>query len=340
MMLVNNAGIGTATYEPLKHASWNGWTFTDTVFPFFLWISGLALTLSFAKRVEVGADRGKLLLHSLRRGATIFGLGLFLNAFPAFNLATIRIPGVLQRIGICYFLASIVFLYCSKRMQAVVTAACLLSFWAIMSWAPVPECGAGSLTRECNFAKYVDGMFLTGHMYSQTKTWDPEGIVSTIPAVATTMFGILTGHLLRASLAPLEKLAWIFFSGNILIFLGLFWDKVLPINKNLWTSSYAVFMAGLALAVFGCCYWLADIKGWKRWGRPFAIYGSNAIAIYVMAGLVARLMGMWQLRRPLYDVFLSFASPINASFLYGMFHVLVLYGVAWVLYKKGWFLKV
>ncbi|MBS1823788.1 MAG: DUF5009 domain-containing protein [Acidobacteria bacterium] len=340
MMLVNNAGGFPEVYSPLKHAFWHGWTFTDTVFPFFLWICGVAMTLSFAKRVEAGADRSRLLLHSLRRGAMIFGLGLLLNGFPYYNLATIRIPGVLQRIGLCYAIGALIFLYTSPRVQAWITAACLMVYWALMSWVPVPGCGAGSLERECNLEQYIDGMFLSGHMYSATKTWDPEGIVSTIPAVATILFGILTGYLLRSALPALEKLGWMFFTGNLLLFVGLFWDKALPINKNIWTSSYTVFMAGMALVVFACCFWLADYKGWKKWGRPFEIYGSNAIAVYVMAGLIARLIGMAGLRKPISEALLSFAAPAHASLLYGMMHVTLLYLIAWALYKKGWFLKI
>ncbi|MBL8179643.1 MAG: DUF5009 domain-containing protein [Bryobacterales bacterium] len=340
MMLVNNAGGFPEVYSPLKHAAWHGWTFTDTVFPFFLWICGVAMTLSFAKRVETGADPAKLTLHSLRRGATIFALGLLLNGFPYYNLATIRIPGVLQRIGLCYAIGAVIFLYTSPRVQAWIAAACLSLYWALWSWVPVPNCGAGSLDRDCNLEHFIDGMFLSGHMWSATKTWDPEGIVSTIPAIATILFGILTGHLLRAAMPALEKLSWMFFTGNLLLFAGLFWDKLLPINKNIWTSSYAVFMAGMALVVFACCYWLADYNGWKRWGRPFEIYGSNAIAVYVLAGLIARIIGMLGWRKPIYESLLSIASPINASLLYGLLHVTLLYCIAWALYKKGWFLKV
>ena len=210
----------------------------------------------------------------------------------------------------------------------------------MMSWRPVQGCGAGALERECNLQQFVDGMFLSGHMYSATKTWDPEWIVSTIPAVVTLLFGVLTGHLLRSAMAVLEKLGWMFFTGNLLLFAGLFWDKVLPINNNIWTSSYAVFMAGMALVVFACCYWLADYKGWKRWGQPFAIYGSNAIAVYVLAGLIARVIGMLGWRKPIYGAMLAVASPINASLLYGLANVALLYLIAWALYRKGWFLKV
>lgn len=340
MMLVNNAGGFDQVYGPLKHAAWHGWTFTDTVFPFFLWIAGVSMTFSFAKRVEAGADRTRLLWHALRRGLIIFVLGLFLNGFPFFNLATLRIPGVLQRIGVCYFCAALVFLYCSRRMQAWVTAACLLVYWALMTLAPVPGVASGVLEKGQNFAAYIDSLVLSGHMWSATKTWDPEGILSTIPAISTTLFGVLTGHLLRSSLSALEKAAWMFSSGSILLFLGAWWDKVFPINKNIWTSSYTVFMAGMALVVFGCCYFFLDVKGWKKHTHWLAIYGSNAIAVYVIAGVVARMLGLLKLRTPVYEGFAAVVSPINASLLYGLSHVLLLYLLAWFLYRRGWFLKI
>lgn len=329
MMLVNNPGSWDHVYAPLRHAEWHGWTFTDTVFPFFLWIVGVAMTLSFARRLGEGRS---LLPHVLRRSAIIFGLGLLLNGFPYYNLATMRIPGVLQRIAVCYLIAAIVFVYVSWRGQMLVAAGLLLGYWGVMSMGPSLEKGA-------NFAEQVDTLFLSGHMWSATKTWDPEGIVSTLPAIATVLFGVLAGHLLRSGLPLLDKVGWLMVGGNALIFAGLVWDKVLPVNKNLWTSSFTVLMAGLAMVVFGCCYWLIDVKGWRRWAGPFVIYGSNAIAVYVVAGLFARMMGLLQWKRPVYEALLEMASPVNASLLYAAGNVLLLYLVALGLYRRGWFLR-
>ncbi len=340
MMLVNNAGSWNHVYGPLRHAEWHGWTFTDSVFPFFLWIAGAAMTFSFAKRVNAGVSRRYLALHALRRGLVIFALGIFLNGFPYFDLATLRIPGVLQRIGVCYFLAAVIFLFTSIRVQAMITGALLCFYWALMTLVPVPGFGAGVLEKMGNLAQYVDSLLLSGHMWSATKVWDPEGIISTIPAIATTLFGVLTGHLLQSALTAIEKTAWMLFSGNLLLFAGLVWDKLLPINKNLWTSSYAVFMAGMALVVFGACYWIIDVKGHRDWSRPLAIYGMNAIAVYVLAGLISRLIGIWGWRQPVYESLLPFASPINASLVYALGYVALLYGVAWILHRNKWFLRV
>ena len=289
MMLVNNAGNSSAVYPPLRHSAWHGWTFTDTIFPFFLWIAGVSMTFSFAKRLERKDSRARLLTHTLQRAATIFLLGLFLNLFPLFQFSTVRIPGVLQRIAVCYLIAGVIFLYTSLRGQIVWAASLLLIYCALMKLAPVPGFGAGILEKEGNFAQYVDQLVLSGHMWASSKTWDPEGIVSTLPAIATILFGILTGHLLRSRLMPESKTAWLMVMGNCLIGAGLIWAWWLPINKPLWTSSYSLLMAGMAANVFGCCYWLIDIQGYRRWSQPLAIYGMNAITVYVLAGLLSKL---------------------------------------------------
>lgn len=348
MILVNNAG-SDITYVPLEHAEWHGWTFTDLIFPFFLWIVGVSITLSFARRVARGDDRGKLILHIVRRSALIFLVGLFLALFPYFRLATVRIPGVLQRIAICYLIAATIFLFTGLRGRIIWIVFLLTSYWMLMKLVPVPGYGAGVLEQQGNLEQYIDGLFLKGHMYGQTKTWDPEGIVSTLPSVATALFGILAGMLLQARRSMEEKTAWMFFAGNCLIFAGLMMSTWLPINKKLWTSSYSVFMAGMAMVVFACCYWLIDVKKWHRWGRPFAIYGMNAITVYALSGLIGRLLEVVKvtsdgkqlsLHTAIFEsVFEPIASPKNASLLYALANVLLLYLVAYGMYRKRWFVR-
>ncbi len=350
MILVNDPGTWTAVYPPLRHAAWNGWTFTDLVFPFFLWIVGVAMTLSFAKRVERGDDRSKLFLHTLRRAGIIFALGLFLNGLPYFHLATWRIPGVLQRIAICYLIAAAIFLVTSWRGQAAWTIALLAVYWMLMTLVPVPGYGPGVLEKQGNLAQYIDNLFLRGHMWRETLTWDPEGVISTIPAIATTLFGILTGHLLRSARSAAEKTAWMFFAGNSLLFAGIVMNIWLPINKNLWTSSYSVFMAGMALNVFAFCCWLVDVKGYRAWAKPFAIYGMNAITVYVAAGALADLLDVIRVPGPgqpiplqdfLYQhLFAPLARPQNASLLWALSFVAVIYLLAYGMYRRKWFLKV
>ena len=345
MVLVNNPGSWSAIYPPLEHAAWNGWTFTDTVFPFFLWIVGVAMTLSFANRVEHGDPRGKLMLHVLRRAAIILAIGLFLNGFPYFPFFRIRYPGVLQRIAICYLIAAFVFLFVKVRGIVLITIALLVTYGLLMAIAPVPGCDAGSLTKDCNFARYVDSIALKGHMWSQTKTWDPEGIISTIPAIATALLGVLIGYVVRSKMTPAEKTTWMFVSGTLLLFAGSIMNNWLPINKNLWTSSYAVFMAGLASVVFALCYWFVDVLGYRKWTRPLAIYGMNAIAVFILTGLIGRLLGIlkvgdiglgtWLFR----TIFLPIASPINASLLYAAANVLFYFFIVYCMYRRNWFLR-
>ena len=341
MILVNDPGPSDAVYTQLEHSAWNGWTFTDLVFPFFLWIAGVAMTLSFARRNARGEDRRKLLAHVAQRALILFALGLFFNGFPWYHLATIRIAGVLQRIAVCYLIAGAIFLYTRLRGQLVWTGALLAVYWVLMTLVPVPGYGAGSLQPVGNFAQWIDSLVLSGHMYSHTRVWDPEGIVSTIPAVATTLLGILAGHLLRAPrLSAAEKTAWMLAWGNCMILAGLLMDPFLPINKNLWTSSYAVFMAGMALVVFGICYWLVDVQGWRRGTGPLVVFGMNAIASYTVAGMLARLLELAHWKQPIYDtLFAPLASPRNASLLYAIVFVISCWVPAWVMYRRKWFVR-
>ena len=345
MILVNNPGSGDDAYAPLRHAEWHGWTFTDVIFPFFLWIVGVAMTLSFARRMERGDNRGRLLLHVLRRSAIIFAIGFFLSGFPNFAFATIRIPGVLQRIAVCYLIAAAIFLFIGVRGQIAAVLSLLGGYWALMTLYPTPGCGAGALEMGCNFARYVDSLALSGHMWSHTKTWDPEGIVSTLPAIATTLFGALAGYILRLPRSEAEKTAWLFAGGNALLFTGSVLSLWMPFNKSLWTTPYSVLMAGLAMNAFAVCYWLVDVQGYRRWSRPFAIFGMNAIAAFVLSGILGRLLAILKvdgvtLHQIVYDgAFAPFASPKNASLLFALANVGVLYGVAYFLYRRRWFVR-
>ena len=346
MILVNNPG-SAAAYPPLQHAKWHGWTFTDLVFPFFLWIVGVAMTLSLAKRVARGDDRTHLLMHVLKRAAAIFFIGLLLNGFPYYDLSTIRIPGVLQRIALCYLIAGAIFLYArSTRIRIAVTSGLLGVYWVLMKTVDVPGCGADSFAMECNFAKWIDGMLLTGHMWASSKTWDPEGLVSTLPAVANTMLGIFAGQILASRSTPAEKSVWMFLSGNLLMFAAMMLATWMPINKQLWTVPYALFTSGLAFVVFTCCYWLVDIQGWRRFAQPFAVYGVNALAMFVLSGLFAKGLGLIRvgdisLRTWLWrNAFEPLASPASASLLYSLAIVGLFWLIAWAMYRRNWIVRV
>ncbi|HTR80455.1 MAG TPA: DUF5009 domain-containing protein [Bacteroidota bacterium] len=353
MVLVNNPGTWSAIYPQLEHAEWNGWTFTDWIFPFFLWIVGVSLTLSFTARRERGDSRTQLLRQVIRRSIIIFAIGLFLAGFPYFNFSTIRIPGVLQRIAVCYFTASLIVLYTKGlRVQIMWLVGLLVSYWLIMKLVPVPGIGVGVMERGRNFSAYVDGLFLSGHMWGQTKTWDPEGIVSTLPAIATTLFGVLTGRFLQGTFTKEEKTSWMFVAGNVLLLLGAILDMWLPINKSIWTASYAIFMAGWALVCFAMFYWLIDVRGYRRWATPFIILGMNAIALYSLSEFIGKLYAILiTVHRPdgteisvqeliFNSVFLPLASPINASLIFAVCFVLFIFSIAWVMWRNKWFIKV
>ena len=349
MILVNNPGTWSVIYGPLQHAEWHGWTPTDLIFPFFLFIVGVSITLALARRVESGGSKRDLYWKITRRTLIIFGLGLFLVGFPYYTLSTMRIPGVLQRIAVCYFISSLIFLKSDWRAQAVITAALLLLYWALLELIPVPDFGAGDLSMEGNLAAYVDRKLLAGHTWKPL--YDPEGILSTIPAVATTLCGVLTGHLLRSRQTPVEKVAAMFVAGVAGVVLGWAWNFWFPINKALWTSSYVLLTAGMALQLLALCYWLIDLKGYRRWSKPFLIFGTNALALYFLAELFAHIISLVTVTRAdgaavdlqtlLYEkLFASWASPVNASLMFAVCIVLLWLGVMTILYRKKIFIKV
>lgn len=341
MVLVNTAGDSSHVYAPLEHADWNGWTPTDVVFPSFLWIVGVAMTLSMGKRLASGATRQKLFLQVLRRSAIIYALGLLVYLFPHFDFATMRVLGVLQRIAICYLIAAAVYLTTSVRGQIAWIVAVLAGYWLIMFYAPVPGYGAGHLDVERNFAHYVDRIVLGVHNYRHTRTWDPEGIVSTLPAIATALLGVLAGQVLRLKRELAERTVWLFLAGNLLIAAALICNIWLPINKKLWTSSFALFMAGLDFVIFAMFVWLVDGLGYKKIVKPFVILGMNAIAVYMASELLDELLSSAHLRGPIYQtLFAPLASPINASLLYAMAYVALMFALAYLLYRRRWFLRV
>jgi predicted acyltransferase len=280
----------------------------------------------------------------------IFGIGLFLNAFPFFHLSSLRILGVLQRIALCYMFASLIFVNTKRRGQFFWAVALLFVYWGFMALYPVPEYGAGVLEKGKDFGAYIDRFFLTGHMWSQSKTWDPEGLFSTLPAISTTLFGVLTGHLLKSKLTDSAKIRNMIGFGIIGILIGYIWNIWLPINKSLWTSSYSVLMAGLASIVLAICYYLIDIKGIKKIPQPFVIFGMNAIAMFVLSIFLAKFLYIIKIVKD--DVIISLQSFIYTelyqavfgnyfgSFLFAITLILMLYLVAWFMYKKNIFLRV
>ena len=346
MVLVNNAGNGHDSYPQLEHAEWHGWTITDAVFPSFLWIVGVAITLSLGKRVAAGIPKSRLMTQVARRSAVLFLLGLLVYAFPHFNLGTQRILGVLQRIAICYLIASAIYLYTGVRGQILWIAGLFAAYWMMMTLLPVPGFGPGRLDVEGNFAHYIDRLVLGTHNYAHTRTRDPEGLVSTLPAIATALFGILAGQILRLRRPLAERTTWLFVAGSLLLASGLICTAWLPINKKLWTDSFALFMAGLDFILFAIFAWFIDGLGWHKPARPLVVFGVNAIALYMVSEGLAELLdnvpvGTLSLQAYIYRAcFVPLASPANASLLYSLAFVAVIYAVAYLLYRRGWFLRV
>ncbi|MBS1809487.1 MAG: DUF5009 domain-containing protein [Acidobacteria bacterium] len=351
MVLVNNAG-GSPVYAPLEHAKWHGWTPTDLIFPFFIFIVGVAIPLAFQRRVEQGGTKKDLYAKVVRRSLLIFLISLIiLHGFPYTleKFSHIRIPGVLQRIAVCYFFTAMLFLTTRIRTQAIVAGALLLLYWAAMILIPAPGFAAGDLSMEGSLASWIDRTLLPGHIYRPQ--YDPEGIFSTIPAIATCISGVLTGRWIQMKREPLDKVAGMFGVGALCVVVGYMWNWVFPVNKALWTSSYVVLTTGLALQLLALCYWSIDIKGYKRWTKPFVIFGVNALALFVLSGLMARILSVIPMTKMdgtpgtlkgwIYEhFFTSWLSPINASLGFALGYVLLWLGLMTILYRRRIFIKV
>ena len=366
MILVNDPGSWGHIYPPLEHAEWNGWTPTDLIFPFFLFIVGVSLTMSFASRIARGVTRGALVIHVVRRSALIFALGLFLNGFPDFDLSSIRIMGVLQRIALCYLVAGLLYLLtferetetggpvhvrANLRVMAAVAVALLVGYWALMMFVPVPGYGAGHLGKEDNLGAYVDRTLMPGHLWAESVTWDPEGFLSTMPAIASLLIGILAGEWLRSDRRAGRKTLGLAAAGLALLIVGRLLHPYFPINKNLWTSSFVLFTGGFAMLALAACYWLVDVRAWRKWTAPFLVFGMNAILAYALAALVSEVSTDFDFNTAnghettlhgwIYDkFFIPHASPVNASLAFALFFTFVIFLLLWPFYRWKIFLRV
>lgn len=349
MILVNNPGSWSHVYPPLRHAAWHGCTPTDLVFPFFLFIVGISITLSFSKHLDSGASLHDLHLKILKRTLLIFGIGLFLNAFPRFEFGSLRYFGVLQRIAIAYLCAGLIVLNTRLRGQAWIAGCLLILYWALMKLVPVPGFGAGDLSMEGNLAAYVDRSLFEGHIWRQH--YDPEGLLSTIPAVSTVLLGVMTGNLLRSGKGREEMSNMMFVLGWVGIVAGLVWGIWFPINKSLWTSSYVLFTAGAALQFLGVCFWLIEVREYRRWSKPAVMFGMNPLALFVASGLLVKLLivartGTGDGNTPsiyywIYQkLFVPWAGQMNGSLAFAISNVLFWLAAAALLYRKRIFIKI
>jgi predicted acyltransferase len=335
MILVNNPGSWSAVYWPLDHAHWHGWTPTDLVFPFFLFMVGMALP--FSRRTTAG--------QALRRAAVLFGLGVFMAAYPRFDLTSVRIPGVLQRIALCYLAAWAVRRTIGWRGQVLAVTAICVVYWLLMTRVPVPGIGPPSLEPATNLGAWLDRLLLPGHLWKQSRTWDPEGLLGTLPALATTILGCLAGSWVRSDRTAAYKTAGLLGGGLLLTLAGLAWHPWFPINKSLWTSSYVLFTAGMAAYLCGLVYWICDARGHAAWARPFVAYGRNAIFVFVASGLLLKTLLLIKVPGPggtslslqafvHRTLFASWLPPHPASLAHAIAHVVAWGALLWAMDRR------
>lgn len=375
MLLVNNPGSWGAIYPPLAHAAWHGWTPTDLIFPFFLFIVGITTTLSLDARRARGDAPAALRAQVVRRAAVIFAAGLALAAFPfftwtdlpgnpdpsfldrvAWRLAHLRIPGVLQRIALAYLAGALIALAADTRRVLATIAALLLGYWALQTLVPVPGSGLPGQALldhpDALLSAWLDRTLLgPDHLWSGSKTWDPEGLLSTLPAVATQLLGVLAGRWIAQPRPLAERIAALFAVGALVAVAGTMWGWVFPINKGLWTSSYVLFTGGMAAMALATCLWLMDVQGWRRWAFPFLVYGTNPLLAFVGSGVMARLLGSLltvptdaggrqSLQGLLHaQLFASWLPPKPASLGYALAFVTVWFLLLWWAWRRGFVLK-
>jgi predicted acyltransferase len=426
MVLVNNPGT-SPVYWPLDHAAWHGLTPTDWIFPFFLFIVGVSISIALGKYRggNVGRAEGvsnNVYFKIVSRSLSIYLCGAAMSVIPFFqfqstdapdslkmivwlafaaallflllrnykvaavlavvallgiaglnlggynvvpyNFGTFRIMGVLQRISVCYLVTSLIFLHTNWRQQIGISVVLLFGYWLIMTVISVPSCEITTINdKACNLAAWLDRAILTeNHIWRAGRVYDPEGILSTIPAIVTTISGVLTGSWLtrrdegrgtsdEISNSSLEKANGLFFFGIALLALGLIWNSYFPMNKALWTSSYMLATTGLALLVLGFCYWLIDIKGFRRWAWPFEVFGANALALFVFSGIMARMISAYRVtgadgqpisiqRWTMQNIYLPLFQPIDASLAFAISFILLWLFLMWLLYRKQIYIKV
>lgn len=363
MILVNNPGSWNHVYAPLLHAEWHGWTVTDLIFPFFIVIVGMALQLSMQRQQLL--PKSQVIRAAAIRSFKLFLLGLFLALFyfnfkdPAFNwlenrLMAIRWLGVLQRIGIVYFITALIVLYCGTRGRIGWMLGLSLVYLAAMLHVPYSDADGstftGLLLHGNNFAAWLDNLLLgAAHVYYRDATpfaFDPEGVFTTLPAISSCLSGVLAAQWLQSEHSRVQKVRGLMLAGLILVWAGLILDSVFPINKNLWTPTFVLLSSGYAVIALAACMWLCDVKGYRLWTAPFIVFGANAILFFMFAGVAGRVLvmiptGDTVLKNWLYQyVYQPAFGNLNGSLAFAISFLLVSYVLMHWCYKKGYIFKV
>ncbi|WP_061249912.1 acyltransferase family protein [Leptospira alstonii] len=357
MILVNNPGSWSFIYSPLKHAEWNGCTPTDLVFPFFLFAVGASISISLYSKKEI--NRGRTWLGICIRSATLILIGLFLNFFGEWSFAELRIPGVLQRIGFVYWVvASLYLVFPGKKVWIFLIPILLVHTWILVSFSP-PGQSIVSLGPGKDIGAWIDRtIFGEKHLWKFSKTWDPEGSFSGVSSIVTSLFGVFCGSILflKEENGGKKRIPILFGFGILLALVGLLWNRTLPINKSLWTGSYAVYTAGLAFFCIGFFEFL-NLQLHARNGsiletlfQPFLVFGKNAILVFVGSGIVARILNLWTIpgengksigvKVYLFSKIVLIADPYLASLLYAIFHLSAWWGILSFLDKRKIYIKV
>ena len=352
MILVNNPGDWQHIYAPLEHSKWNGCTPTDLIFPSFLFMVGVSIAYAIGAKKENGTSHSRILAVAFKRSLILYLIFSLLALVPHFDLAHFRILGVLPRIAIVFLTCVILFLKTNYRTQLVLFFSILIVYYLLMNFVPVPGVGYANLEPATNLGAWLDITILTkNHIWSGSKVYDPEGILSTLPSIATGLLGVLVGtYLRRKDKTEKEKIIPLFAAGIAAVIAGAVWNLFFPINKALWTSSFVLYAGGLAIIALTVCYWLIDVKHRRRYIEPFLAFGANAITAYVAADVVLIVLDLIHInlngqkmgaQSYLYQTFfVPYFSPINASLAGALTYVLILFIAMWILYKKKIFIKV
>lgn len=349
MIIVNNPADWSTVFKPLLHADWAGCSPTDLIFPFFLYITGFSLYISIRRRTQKGASKNSLFRHLLVRSLVIFGIGLFLNAFPFTNLDNLRILGVLQRIALVNLAVGTLMIYSSQKSRWFIGALFLMSYWILLQYIPSPIASVPSLAYEDNWVAWLDQAVLGSHTWDYMPLMDPEGILSTLPAIVTGLIGLEIASFFTKIHDKKEKIILLFITGFIMTIAGIAWSSVFPMIKKLWTSSYVLYTVGLATWTLGFFYWLADFREKKKYLRLLVAYGSNPLAIYAGSGLLVMILGLIPvfgnppvtLNSWIYRLLCESGIEARiASLVWPIILVLVWGWIALILHKKKIFIKI